>query len=108
MNIKRFVGAAFGVFASSQIYGFIEHGLILNQTYISLKEVWRPDMQDKLWIMTITSFVFSFFFVYVFTKGYEGKGLFEGVRFGLIIGIMMNVVGMFNQYAIYPIPLSLQ
>jgi len=57
--------------------------------------------------MYITAFVFSFLFIYIFTKGYEGKGVAEGIRYGLIIGLLMLVVGMFNQYAVYPIPLNL-
>jgi len=62
---------------------------------------------DKMWIIHITNFIFSFLFVYIFTKGYENKGIVEGLRFGLIIGLLMNVVGMFNQYAVYPLPFSL-
>ena len=46
-------------------------------------------------------------FVYIFIKGYEGKGVVEGVRYGFRIGILMNVMGMFNQYAVYPIPFTL-
>jgi hypothetical protein len=77
------------------------------KAYQALENVWRPDMMQKMWIIYVTSLVFSFLFVYIFSKGYEGKGIFEGVRYGLIIGLLMNVVGMFNQYAVYPIPIGL-
>lgn len=60
-----------------------------------------------MWIMYITSFIFAVLFVYIFTKGYENAGIAEGVRYGLIVGLLMNVVGMFNQYAIYPVPFNL-
>ncbi len=64
-------------------------------------------MMDKMWIMHLTSLFLSFLFVYIFTKGYEGKGVGEGVRYGLLIGLLMNGVGAFNQYVIYPVPFKL-
>jgi hypothetical protein len=41
------------------------------------------------------------------SKGYEGRGIAEGVRYGLVIGLLVNVMGMFNQYAVYPIAIGL-
>lgn len=64
-------------------------------------------MMELMWVMFLTSCVFSFAFVYIFTRGYENKGIMEGVRYGFYIGILMNVVGIFNQYVVYPIPLFL-
>jgi tryptophan-rich sensory protein len=107
MNVKRYIGASITVFVSFQVLDFIIHGIILAPTYEALKDVWRQDMMSKMWIMYITSLVLSFLFAYVFTKGYEGKGIAEGIRYGIIIGLLMNVVGMFNQYVVYPIPFSL-
>ncbi len=107
MNKKRFVLASIAVFFVFEILDWIIHSKILSRTYMNLQHLWRPDMMDKMWIMYITAFIFSFLFVYIFTKGYEGKGVAEGIRYGLIIGLLMLVVGMFNQYVVYPIPLNL-
>jgi hypothetical protein len=57
--------------------------------------------------MYVSSFVFSFLMMYVFVKGYEGRGIPEGVRFGILIGLMTNGMGAFYQYAVYPLPFSL-
>ena len=107
MNNKRFIGASLAVFVANQIMDLIIHGAILGKTYEAMQNVWRPDMDSKMWVMTVASFIFAFLFVYIFTKGYENAGIAEGVRYGLIVGLLMNVVGMFNQYAIYPVPFSL-
>jgi hypothetical protein len=107
MNVKRFVLATIAVFIFFQITAFIIHGLILNPIYQQMADVWRPDMMSKMWIMYITSLIFSFVFVYVFSKGYENRGIGEGIRFGIIMGLLILVVGMFNQYAVYLIPFSL-
>ena len=107
MNVKRFIFAIIAVFVAIQITDPIIHGFILKNSYTALQHVWRPDMMSKMWIMYLTSLIFSFIFVYVFTKGYENKGIAEGIRFGIIIGLLLNVVGTFNQYVVYPVPFSL-
>ncbi|MBA7678966.1 hypothetical protein ES703_87246 [subsurface metagenome] len=107
MNRKRFILASIVVFVVYEITNWIVHSLILSGVYQRLQSLWRPDMMDKMWIMYVTAFIFSFLFVYIFTKGYEGKGVAEGFRYGLYIGLLMNIVGMFNQYAVYPVPLNL-
>jgi hypothetical protein len=107
MNIKRFFLTSIVVYIAMQLIGFVVHNLILSSTYQTLTTVWRPDMMDKLWIMYITSAIFSFTFVYIFIRGYQNKGLMEGVRYALIIGFMMNALASFTQYALYPLPLSL-
>lgn len=107
MNRKRYILASIVVFVVYEITNWIVHSLILSGVYQRLQSLWRPDMMDKMWIMYVTAFIFSFLFVYIFTKGYEGKGVAEGFRYGLYIGLLMNIVGMFNQYAVYPVPLNL-
>ena len=60
-----------------------------------------------MWIMTVADFIFSFFFVYIFTFGYKGRGISEGIRYGLFIGGLMIIPGMLNQYVVYNVPFSL-
>ena len=110
MNVKRFIIASIVVYIVVQVLDFIIHGLILADTYKTLANVWRPDMMSLIWIFYVAGLVFAVLFVYIFIKGYEGKGILEGVRYGAIMGLFMNVIGMFGQYVMYPIPflLSLQ
>jgi hypothetical protein len=107
MNTKRFIIASIVIFVIYEILDFIEHGLILGSSYMSLTGIWRTDINSVMWIMVVTALVFSFLFVYIFTKGYEGKGILEGIRYGLLIGLLMVVIDIFNQYVIYPIPFIL-
>lgn len=107
MNKKRFLGAVIAVFAAIQITDPIIHGMILGKSYAALQHVWRPDMMSKMWIMLVNSFMFSILFVYIFHKGCEGKGLLEGVRFGLIVGFFVYIYSIINQYVVYPLPFSL-
>jgi len=107
MNIKRYVIAGIAVFATFQICDMVIHGRLLMKDYEALASMWRPDMMSLMWIMWITCAVLSFLFAYVFVKGYEARGMLEGVRYGLIVGLMMNGVGAFNQYVLFPVPFVL-
>jgi len=107
MNVKRFLLAVLAVFVVFELMDFVIHTYILNEAYESLMHIWRPDMTQYMWVMYITALFWSFIFVYIFTRGYEGKGWIEGLRYGLVIGLLIQVVGVFNQWVIYPLPIWL-
>jgi hypothetical protein len=107
MNIKKMILACFGVFIAFEVMDYAIHGLILAPVYAQLVHLWRQDMMSKMWLMALSTLVMSVMFVYIFIKGYENKGIAEGVRFGIVTGLFMNVIGMFGQYVMYPIPFSL-
>jgi hypothetical protein len=95
------------VFVIIEVLDFIIHGIVLAPAYAATQNIWRPDMMDKMWIMYIATLVVSYFFTLIFSKGYEGKGAVEGVRFGLYIGVMLGVGMAFGTYAMIAIPFSL-
>lgn len=107
MNVKRLLLAALAVFVSFQILDYVIHMIILSADYEAIASVWRTNMMDMMWIMYISGIILSLLFVYIFTKGYQGKGIMEGIRYGLLIGVLMMVVGSLNQYVIYPVPIEL-
>ena len=107
MNVKKLLLASLAVFVTIQVLDFVIHNILLSADYEALMSVWRPDMMDKMWIMYVTGIVFSLLFVYIFTKGHEGKGVMEGVKYGFIIGLVVYFVGSFNQFIVYPITYAL-
>ena len=106
MNWKKLLIAFIVVFVVGQIVSFIIHGVILDPTYKRLAELFRPEaeMMSKMWIGILTSLIFTFFFVYIFARGYEGNGIMEGVRFGLIIGCFWTIPSVYGQYMVYELP----
>ncbi len=107
MNVKRFIWASLAVFAAFQIVDFPIHSFILGPFYQSLQNLWRQDMMSIMWVMLLAYLAMSFLFVYIFTKNYESKGLGEGLRFGLVIGLFYQIPHILGQYVAYPIPLAL-
>ena len=107
MNTKRFILATLAVFIAGMILDYLVHMVILKGAYEALASIWRTDMNSLMWLMYVGSLIFAFLFIYIFIKGYEGKGIMEGVRYGLIIGLFFLIPSAFGQYATYPIPFSL-
>jgi hypothetical protein len=64
-------------------------------------------MMSMMWLRILVSVFFSLLFVYIFIQGYEGGGVVEGLRYGIIIGLFFQVVGTLNQYIVYPLPFKL-
>jgi hypothetical protein len=107
MNVKRFIWASIAVFVAFEVIDVIVHMIILRSAYESLSAIWRPDMMSLYWIFTVGALIMAFLFVYIFIKGYENKGIMEGIRYGIIIGLFANIPYGFYSYAMYPLPFSL-
>src|SRR3989339_465663 len=106
MNKKVLLGGV-AVFITLEVLDFLIHGVLLASTYTSLASLWRSDMQSKMWIMWIVTFIGSFLFAFIFSKGYENKGLAEGLRYGFYIGVWMSIGFAYGTYAMIAIPYSL-
>ena len=106
---KRFWIAFVACYFASQALGFLINGVLLADSYKALAHVWRPEaeMNAKMWIFFVTAFISVFLFCYIFTKGYENKGLMEGVRYGALMGVLMSVPIAYDSYVIYPLPYSM-
>jgi hypothetical protein len=60
-----------------------------------------------MWVQFVTPIFFCFFFIYIFVRGYQGRGIMEGVRYALIIWGFVSIPTTYGQYMIYPLPYSL-
>jgi len=109
MNIKRFLLAFVAVYVVYQVLGFLIHGMWLDPVYQSIADVFRPraQMDSMMWVMFVTSAVLVLMFCYIFTRGYEGRGVGEGARYGLYMGLFFSVAQAFDSYVIYPLPYHL-
>jgi hypothetical protein len=107
MNWKNFFIAFIVIYIVGGLLNFLIHGIVLAATYQSITDVWRPDMDRLMWLQWITPIFLTFFFIYVFAKGNEGKGIVEGLRYGLIIWAFFSIPSIYGQYMVYPLPYSL-
>ena len=108
MNKKFWLGFIV-VYVGMCVTMTIIHMGLLNSIYHSesVMKLMRPESDGTMWIYFVTALIMSFFFTLIFSKGYEGKGIAEGVRYGLYVGLLMSTPMAYNLYATYPLPYSL-
>lgn len=104
MNWKRFLVASLVVFVAVQAMEALINGVFMKAAYDSLSSLWRPDMMSKMWVMYIIGVLVALLFTYIFIKGREGKGISEGVRFGILIWLFVSVPMNHAMWVLLPIP----
>ncbi len=95
------------VFIVLVVTSFLVNGVLLGSMYTSMQGIWRSDMNSLMWIYYVLNAVDAFFFTFIFSKGYEKKGIMEGVRYGFYIGVWLSMGMAYGTYAMIAIPYSL-
>lgn len=106
MNKKRYVISLFVVFVFVALYEFLAHGVLLMGLYEQTAALWRPQEESNMVFMFLSQLGFAAVFAYIFTLHYEDRGVGEGVRFGLYIGILLGTIEI-GTYCYMPIPMVL-
>ena len=105
MNKKVWLGFI-AVFITFEVIDYLVNMVLLSSAYAAVN-VWRADMMSKIWIFHLVTLIGSFFFAFVFSKGYEAKGIAEGLRYGSYIGIWLSTGKAYATYAMIAIPYSI-
>jgi len=102
--MKKMLIGFVAVFLTLEVLEFLIHGVILMSTYTAMQGVWRADMMAKMWVLHVVKLITAFFFVIIFSKGYENKGIMEGIRYGFYLGMIVASGFGLGTYASFPIP----
>jgi uncharacterized PurR-regulated membrane protein YhhQ (DUF165 family) len=104
MNWKRFFVASLVTYVVVQAMDFIINEVFMKGANESLKSLWRPNMMARMWVMYVVGVLVALLFTYIFVKGREGKGIAEGVRYGIIIWLFVSVPMSVSMWVLLPIP----
>jgi hypothetical protein len=111
MNTPRFLIASIAVVIMMAATEYFVHALCLQELYEGTAPLWRSlaEMNQKLWILWAVYLVMAPLFVLIYIKGYEANqpGVIQGVRYGLLLGLLFSVPMAFSSYVVMPIPFSL-
>jgi len=91
-------------FVVLEILEYLVYTVIMGSAWESTKSLWRADMGSKWYVYLLVTLIGSFFFSFIFSKGYEGKGIGEGVRYGTYIGIWLSSGAAYGTYGMVDIP----
>lgn len=107
MDKTRWVLTAVAVAVATTILDLFFHSIVLSGAYAQIASTMRPqEAMGRLmplgWASTL---ILSFILVYLYHRGYEGKGspLAEGLRFGLVIGLFSSIPMAAWCYVVFPI-----
>jgi hypothetical protein len=111
MNLKRGMFAALGAFGVIFVADLGIHQVWLGDFYQAHAAWWRPaaEMQRLMPLMFVSQALLSLLLTAVYAKGYQPDrgGLMQGVRFGLLMGLLLMGPCSLMSYVIYPYPTSL-
>lgn len=109
MNVQRYLIGSIAVFVFFLVVEFIFHGVILTGCYEGHIDCIRQGYISSAYIipLLVGYLILAFGFCLIFTKGYENKGIAEGIRYGLYVAIAFIVSGILIAYAICPLSLWL-
>ena len=105
--MKKMLMGAGAVFVANSVLDFVIHNVLMGAQYQAVMNIWRSDMMDLMWISWVIGLVVAICLSWIFEKGYEGKGIVEGVRFGVIVGLMMSIGMAYGTYMSFAIPYSM-
>ncbi len=106
MITRNYILAVIVAFAVIVGLDYLVHSLMLADLYERTAVLWRSPDTTQLWVMFLSQFLFSCVFVFIFTCNYENRGLAEGLRFGLYIGLLMASFDL-GSYCYLPVPFVL-
>ena len=92
MNYGRLALAAVAATVVDGVYGFIVYGNILSGEFARYPAIYRSsETQTQFLPLMFAGILFAMLVAsYLYAKGYEGgNGLQEGMRFGVLIGLVM-------------------
>jgi hypothetical protein len=105
MNMKRLVLTIIVVFVVANFTGFFIHAIWLRQDYMPIAQHYRPEGQEKMLFIVLAYLSFAIGSVIVYAKGVENKPwLGQGVRFGILMWLVLTVPSFFIAYAVQPVP----
>ncbi|MBY0371193.1 hypothetical protein K2X33_10940 [bacterium] len=108
VNVKRLILATLAVIVFFFVSNFVIHEVMLKSTYEATMTLWRdkPTMESMMIWMLVAQILIAKYGTFIFVKGYEGKGMIEGIRFGIYMGLLTTGYTLI-QFVTTPIPGSL-
>ena len=106
MNLARVAAAAVVAWIVSLGIGFFVNTVLLADLARANTPPMRPEAEvTGMLPLGFVFLLFGFFaFAYAYAKGYEGgNGVIEGIRFGLVVAVLITGFAGIWQYIVFPI-----
>jgi len=102
--MKKAILSILAVFIAWSAMDFVIHGVILRSSYAATVSLWRPMSEMKTSLMYFSVFIASLAFVLIYSQFFSRKGIFTGLKYGLLFGLSAGVPMGYGSYSVMPIP----
>jgi hypothetical protein len=104
MNFARVAAAAVVAWIVYLGVSFSVNSLLLADLYAQHAQVFRPQPEMNLVFGFGATFIGFFVFAYAYAKGYEGgTGAVEGLRYGVVVGLLLACFAVAWNYVVLPV-----
>ena len=106
MNFPRIASAAVVAWIVSLGLGFLVNSVLLVGIFAPNAAIMRPEAEltANLPLGFVFLLIGFFAFAYAYARGYEGgNGMMEGIRFGVVVALVVTGFGLIWQYVMFPI-----
>lgn len=103
MNTRNYLIASLVCGIWLFFYGFVANVIVLADFWASQgsPELMRPEGEEVFWAIVASCLLQGLALGYIFTRGYEARGVGEGVRFGILVAWFVAAVYLLF-YALQP------
>lgn len=107
MNTNRYLLASLGAAVFIFLYGWVVHGVLLSDYWSEqfVEGSMRAPGEEIMWAIVVSCLLQGLALGFIFIKGYQNKGIGEGVRFGLLIAWFIIAL-YFLHYALSPMAIT--
>lgn len=108
MEPKKMIGAWLGGFVAMFLFGYIWHEMIISgYNAMQYADVMRPMEDFSIVHIVIGYLILAFMMSYIYPLGYKGGPFIkEGLRFGVILGLLYTLPRAFILAGVYKMPLD--
>jgi len=106
---KKFLISGIAASVVFFLLGFLVHGVLLNQDYMQVKSLMRPEAEAmaNMPYMIAAHISMGFAFAWIYSQGVSGASwIAQGVRFGTAAAFLVTVPWYLIYYSIQPWPAS--
>jgi hypothetical protein len=108
--MKKLLLAIVAAYIVLMLTNYLVHSVWLMSDYAAIPASHRSTegIMHRFWVMAVGQFIFAALFAYIYTRGAEKKSwLVQGIRYGILVTLLMVVPTALNEYVVYIVPYQL-
>ncbi|MDA0991622.1 MAG: hypothetical protein O3A51_12840 [Verrucomicrobia bacterium] len=105
--MKKILAAIVAVYVSWSLLDFVIHGILLGPTYKATADLWRPENEMMMGLMSVVTLVAAICFVGIYHCLCKNRSAATGLPYGVLFGLGVGFSAGYGTFSVMAIPHSL-